>query len=317
MIKKRSSRAQEPVPRRRRIAEGEFDAGAPRSVRKEAPAEGSTTPPQYRRNQTLSSYRNDTPEASTRQRAHHLAVQRQKIGGVFLIVVIALVLLVMLLWQLIAQVHITTSTKQLSTTFDAGVYEKSVSDYLNINPAQRLRATLNEDALSAYVSSELPEVEKVSVRGWAGIAESNSSITFRTPVAGWIINNKQYYVDTHGVVFEKNYYAMPKVQIIDESGVEVENGESVVGNRVLGFLGRVVAQAEERGYTVVKAVLPQGMTREVDIYFDGLPTYVKFSIDRGAGEQTEDADRSLTYLKENGIQPQYIDVRVAGRAAYR
>ncbi len=315
MFSKRSSRANESVPRRRRIAEDEFEAGA--APHKKQAEEKPQQQTQFRRNQTLSSYRHNTPEESSRQKAHHLALQRRKLGGIFLIVAIAAVALALLLWQLIAQIHITTSTKQLATSFKVEPYEAAINSYLAVNPAQRLRFALDEAALSTYVSNELPEVEKVSVTGSSGVAESTASITFRTPVAGWQINGKQYYVDASGVVFQKNYYDTPKVQIVDESGVSPEQGTSIVGSRVLGFLGKVVAQAQSRGYTVVKAVLPQGTTRELDIYFDGTPTYVKFSIDRGAGEQSEDADRSIKYLRSHGVTAKYIDVRVAGRAAYR
>lgn len=308
MFSKRSSRGNEPVPRRRRIP-SEEDALPPQQT--------ASSGGQFRRNQTLSSYRHNTPEESSRQKAHHLAIQRRKIGGIFLIVAIAAVLLLLLLWQLMAQIHIVTSSKQLSTTFQPAEYERVVNEYLNLNPAQRLRVSLDETALSAYVSNELPEVERLSLSGGAGVAQANFSITYRTPVAGWQINGNQYYVDANGVVFEKNYYDAPKVQIVDESGVSPEQGSAVVGTRLLGFMGRVVAQAQGRGYTVTRAVLPQGTTRQVDVYFKGVKTYVKFSIDRGAGEQTEDAARSLAYLKSKHVTPRYIDVRVPGRAAYK
>jgi len=311
--KKKKNHANDTVPRRRRVAEDEFDAGAMRS---KPTIEASQT--QFRRNQTLSSYRHNTPEESSRQKAHTLALQRRKLGGIFLIVAIAVVALALLLWQLIAQVHVMTSSRQLSTRFNSATYEKSINEYLNLNPAQRLRVSLDEAALTTFVSDELPEVEKLELSGTPGLAQSNFTVTFRTPVAGWQINGKQYYVDADGVVFEKNYYDAPTVQIVDESGVSPEQGSAVVGTRLLGFLGRIVSEAKGRGYTPVKAVLPTGTTRQVDVYFEGKPTYVKFSIDRGAGEQMEDADRALVYLQSHGGGGAgYVDVRVAGRAAYK
>ena len=282
MFSKRSSRGKESVPRRRRVAEDEFDAGA------QVSASTTTSPSQFRRNQTLSSYRHNTPDESARQKAHHLATQRRRIGGIFVIVSSIAVALLLLLWQLIAQVHITTSTKQLSTVFSWAPYEKSINDYLNLNPSQRLRFALNKTSLSDYVANEYPEVQAVDVSGTPSLAQVTIAVTFRTPVAGWQINGKQYYVDASGVVFEKNYYTAPTVQIVDESGVTPEQGGAVVGTRLLGFLGRVVSQEQGRGYSVTKAVLPLGTAREVDVYFSGITTRVKFSIDRGAGEQVED-----------------------------
>lgn len=304
MFSKRPSAQQEEPARRRRLSD-------------EPEASSQQSGQSFKRNQTLSSYRHTTPDESSRQKVHHLAQQRRRMGGIFGIVAIVIVAVGFLLWQLIAQVHVTTSTKQLATSFDGGQYEASINEYLGLNPAQRLRLSLDEAALSGYVATELPEVESVQMSGMPGLAESNFAITFRTPVAGWQINGKQYYVDATGVVFENNYYDTPGVQIVDESGITPEQGSAVVGSRLLGFLGRVVAQAQGRGYTVTKAVLPRDTTREVDIEVATISTRVKLSIDRGAGEQVEDMDRSLKYLQSRGVSAEYVDVRISGRAAYR
>jgi len=304
MFKKPSSRR--PVPRRRQPTEN--DTQVP----------GSSGASQYRRNQTLSGYRrDDQQETSTRQKAHHLALQRRRLGGIFVLGIGAAVLLGLLLWQLVAQVQVTTSSKQLSTSFDTKPYNDAIESYLALNPAQRLRFTLDQTALSAYVAATLPEVESVKLASTPGIARADFMITFRTPIAGWQINNQQYYVDASGAVFKKNYYQSPSVQIVDESGVKPEQGSTVVGTRLLGFLGKVVSQAGERGYTVTKAVLPQNTTRELDVNIEGISTRVKLAIDRGAGEQVEDMARALNYLKPRNMSPQYVDVRVSGRAAYR
>lgn len=295
----------EPIPRRRRLAEDDVEQS------------GSLSPGQFRRNQTLSSYRHNTPEESSRQKAHHLTVQRRKLGGIFTLVFAAVVLLTLLLWQLVAQVQIITSTKQLSEAFRAASYEEVVQEYLSLNPAQRLRVALNTDDLSRFVTAQLPEVEKLELTGAPGMAQGSFSITFRTPVAGWVINGQQYYVDAEGVVFQKNYYPSPEVQIVDESGITPEQGTAVAGSRLLGFLGRVVSQAESRGYTVIRAVLPVNTTRQLDVFMEGSETRLKFSIDRGAGEQVEDADRVLRQLSRQGSRTEYVDVRIPGRAAYR
>lgn len=303
MFSKRPSAKHEEPARRRRLSD-----------------EPEVTQPSgqsFKRNQTLSSYRHTTPDESSRQKVHHLAQQRRRMSGLFGIVALVIVGVGFLLWQLIAQVHVTTSTKQLATTFEGSRYEAAINEYLGLNPAQRLRLSLDEAALSGYVSTALPEVASVQMSGMPGIAESNFSITFRTPVAGWQINGKQYYVDASGVVFEDNYYDNPSVQIVDESGITPEQGSAVVGSRLLGFLGRVVAQAQGRGYTVTKAVLPRDTTRQVDIEVANISTRVKLSIDRGAGEQIEDMDRSLKYLQSRGVSAAYVDVRISGRAAYR
>jgi cell division septal protein FtsQ len=272
---------------------------------------------QYRRNQTLSGVNRASMADTPRGQAHQLTVQRRKVGGLFAIALTAAILLAILVSQLMAQVSVTVSTKQLSTTFEGENYEKAVNSYLGLHPAERLRFALDEDALSSYVTTFLPEVKSIEVSGVKDITDTEFAVTFRQPVAGWQINGNQLYVDDSGVVFETNYYDAPTVQIVDESGVSPEEGTTIAGSRLLGFLGKVVAQAGERGYVVSRAILPAGMTRELDIQLQNVSTRIKLSTDRGAGEQIEDMARSLTYLKNKGISAEYIDVRVSGRAAYK
>jgi hypothetical protein len=304
MISFGSKKSQNDIPRRRQVVESDVQ-------------EQTRSSTQYRRNQTLSGVKRTSLSDTPRSKAHHLAIQRRKIGGIFAVVLTAIILLGILLTQLMAQVGVTSSTKQLSTQFQSESYEKAVDAYLGLHPAERLRFALNQNALSEYVSATLPEVESIRVSGVKNIIDTQFAVTFRQPVAGWQINGKQFYVDSSGVVFEKNYYDLPGVQIVDESGISPEQGSTVASSRLLGFLGRVVAQAGERGYTVTQALLPAGMTRELDIQLKDIPMRIKLSTDRGAGEQIEDMDRSLVYLKGKGINPGYVDVRISGRAAYK
>jgi cell division septal protein FtsQ len=299
-----SKKPSQEVPRRRRSDEV-------------TPTEQPRSSTQYRRNQTLSGVSQKSMSESPRGQAHQLTIQRRKIGGLFGIVLVAIILLALLISQFMAQVSVTSSTKQLSSAFKGEEYEKVVNNYLGLHPAERLRFALNEPALSSYVSAALPEVKSIEVSGIKDIVDTQFAVTFRQPVAGWQINGNQFYVDDAGIVFETNYYDPPTVQIVDETGISPEEGATVAGSRLLGFLGKVVSQVGERGYVVTQALLPVGMTRELDIQLKDIPTRIKLSTDRGAGEQVEDLTRALTYLKSKNQNPEYIDVRVSGRAAYK
>lgn len=274
---------------------------------------------QYRRNQTLRSPRRDDDVASPRRRMHHLTIQRRKIGSVFLITLAVIIFLTILLTQLTAQISIAgTSVKTTKPFTDVETeYIEAVNSYYGIHPAERLRFLLNDGALSAYVGALYPEVKSLEIAGVKNAVETQFSIRFREPVAGWIIQGKQYYVDSDGVVFERNYFEVPLVQIVDESGVTPEEGTAVASGRLLGFVGKVVALSEGRGYTAIKAVLPAETTRRLDVTFEGIRPVVRFSIDRGAGEQVSDMAQSLQYLTTRGTQVEYIDVRVSGRTVYR
>jgi hypothetical protein len=271
---------------------------------------------QFRRNQTLSGVRRESEPVSERTRMHHLARRRRNIGAMLTLVLAIIVILGGLLSQFTGQVVVAGSSQALTQKIDPTNYEKAINDYLAIHPVERLRFALNETALSNYVSGILPEVSHVKLTSTDSIVQSNFTLTFRKPVAGWQINGHQYYVDESGVVFQNNYYGTPAVQIVDQSGVSPEQGTIVASARLLSFVGRVVSLAGQGRYTITQAMLPSGTTRELDVQLKDVGPRVKLSIDRGAGEQVEDMIRSLNYLKSQGKNPQYLDVRVSGHVVY-
>jgi len=274
---------------------------------------------QFRRNRTLSGVQKAQADekASPRSHVHHLTRQRQKLSGILAIVISVTVLLAILITQLSARIIVTGSTKPLSVKIDPAAYETVINEYLAVNPAGRLRFALNERELSDFASTVAPEVSYIKQSGVENIVDTHFTITFRQPIAGWQINGKQFYVDDSGVVFDKNYYETPSVQIIDESGVSPEQGSTVASARFLSFVGRVVALSKSGGYEVTEAILPVGTTRQLEVRLKDVAPRVKLSIDRGAGEQVEDMTRALRYLTSKGVSAEYVDVRVGGRAIYR
>jgi hypothetical protein len=273
---------------------------------------------QFRRNRTLSGVRRAPldPSNSPRSQVHHLADKRRRVGGILLIVLAGIAVLTLIITQLTARVIIVGSSTPLTGEIDSNKYEKVVNDYLGIHPAARFRFALDEEELSDYAATITPEVDHMTQNGAVNLIETRFVMTFRQPVAGWQINGRQYYVDSEGIVFEKNYFETPAVQIIDESGVSPEQGSAVASARLLSFVGRVVALAGESSYQVTEAILPSGTTRQLEIRLKDIGPLVKLSIDRGAGEQVEDMVRALRYMSSRGIGASYIDVRVSGRAVY-
>lgn len=273
----------------------------------------------YRRNRTLSGVKRPGEGKSARHQVHDLTQRRRKVGGVFLVCFSIVAILTLLLTQFTASVSLASSSIELTKSFSdkEADYEKAIATYFGVNPAERLRFLLNEDALSSYVGALFPEVKSLKPSRGDNSVETRFEVTFRKPVAGWQIRDKQHYVDSEGVVFERNYYESPSVQIVDESGVDPEEGTAVASGRLLGFVGRVVSLSEGRGYEAAKAVLPADTTRRLDVEYKGVKPVVRFSIDRGAGEQVSDMARSLKLLSDKGLRPSYVDVRVSERTIYK
>jgi len=103
----------------------------------------------------------------------------------------------------------------------------------------------------------------------------------------------------------------PTVEIVDEGGT------GYVTDKIKEFVGMAEADFKDYGYKVIKAIVPAGKTREVDIYLEGRTEFYKCQIDRSAAETAEDATRMIKYLDERGKTASYVDVRIAGRAYYK
>ena len=264
----------------------------------------------------LSSTHHHTDLESPRTQAHHLAIQRRKICATLLTVVAIAAVLSFLLFQFTAKVTAVSGDSTVSRSVDSAVYETAINDYLGANPLERFRFALNESKLTSYLAQKLPEVESVSSVSSGGIGNTDIGLMMRRPVAGWTISDKQYFVDSHGIAFERNYYANPDVEIVDQSGISVQQGSAIASNRFLGFVGRVVALSKNSGYIVTQAIIPQNTTRQLEIKINGVTPLVKLSIDRPVGEQIEDMSKALGYLTSHGLKPSYVDVRVSGKAFY-
>ena len=53
------------------------------------------------------------------------------------------------------------------------------------------------------------------------------------------------------------------------------------------------------------------------VYFDGRKEYYKMTSERGSAVQIEDAERMMRYLDGKALAPEYVDLRVEGRAYYK
>lgn len=276
------------------------------------------------RNRTLSSrYTNHSQsgemnEESARKHLHHLSGKRRKVGLLLLISLLFSIVLWMLLSNFTARTVIVNYDSTISKGIDYSKYDEIIQDYFGKNIIERFTFLLNEKALSDYVMNQAPEVENVSMVGFASIGETSFRIDFRRPVAGWKINNDQYYVDSKGIPFEKSYYDDPGVQIVDKNSQLLGSGQAVISNKMLSFVGKVVAFAKGYGnHTVTQATLPENKTRELDISLQGVKSIIKLVVDRPVGEQVEDMSRALDYFNKKGVEPTYIDVRVKNKAYYK
>jgi len=254
---------------------------------------------------------------SPRVHSHHLTKHRRRLGSYFVVVVAACMALVWFLHDFTAGIDISTSD-QVAKSIDTKRYVDAINGYFAGHPFERLRSLSNISQLADYLRQTVPEVDTVTQITQGDFAASQFTLKFREPLASWLIGSKLYYVDKTGVPFEKNYFGPPAVKIVDQSGVPQVNGTVIASSQFLHFVGLAVDTAWRLyGLEVTQAIIPPDTTRQVELKLAGRDYPIKLSLDRPVGEQIEDMKKSVDYLTQKGVRPQYIDVRVSGKAYYK
>lgn len=113
--------------------------------------------------------------------------------------------------------------------------------------------------------------------------------------------------DDGGVVEEKKVTA----EIVDETG------RGQISMRMREYIIQLEEDFRALGYTVTKVTLPIATSRELYVDLAGETPYFKVSMDRGAAVTAEDAVRMVKYLREKDLHPEYVDVRIEGKAYYK
>lgn len=251
---------------------------------------------------------------SSRVQTHELRHHRRRLGSMFLLTTAAVAVLFLMINNFIASVS-TTVANQPSNKLMSD-YKGLINEYLASRPVERLSFAINTETLTGYVQQKAPEVSRIVLQDISGMGESAFRVEVRRPVASWTISGDKRYVDANGVSFTKNYFEEPIVRVIDQTNLTVD-GQIVVSNRFLGFIGQAVARSGENGLTVKEVLLPADTNRQIQLKLEKYSYPIKLSVDRPVGEQIEDMVRAVKYLDGKQQSPQYLDVRVSRRAFYK
>lgn len=100
-------------------------------------------------------------------------------------------------------------------------------------------------------------------------------------------------------------------QVVDE------DNRGQISARTKTYIAQLEKDLADLGYKVVKVTLPTGMSRELYVDLEGRSEYFKVNLDRETAVTAEDIDRMVRYLEKNGVVPEYVDVRVEGKAYFK
>lgn len=279
----------------------------------------------FRRSRTLTGTTSNKVAASaqsrsqlktTRLQAHELHQLRRRIMRILGVVLLCAGVLGYLVASYIGTIDITYP--QHGTTPPADAYKHSIADYFAGHPMERFGFAVNRKQFTTNIEAIHPELSSVDIdKNWFG-GGASFVLQFRRPVLAWETAGKRFYVDKEGVAFEYDHFGGTYVSVSDQSGVSPsESGGAVASNRFINFLGKLVANVNEGGRGNVTDIIIPAASREVDLKLQGRGYPIKTHTDRDPIEQAEDIMNALKWYDDHKIKPQYIDVRVPGKAFYR
>ena len=252
---------------------------------------------------------------SDRVEAHQLVRMRRHLGAILGVSLLIALCLLGLIFEFTA--NSDTSLVGINKPVKTASYDATINEYLRQHPLERFRFGLDQVAFTDYVQQSHPEIAELETVKNNGFGKSLFEFSVRRPVAVWTIDEERFYVDTAGKSFTVNHYSNPSINVVDESGVPLKSGVSIASNRFLGYVGRTIAGFEVHKMSVKKIIIPPNTTRQIEVRLKGQAYPIKLSIDRMVGEQVEDAVRAVSYLDSQDRVPDYVDVRVAGKAFYK
>ena len=282
-----------------------------REMREKILEERSREKSDFRRGKTISRHQKEHSERSENQK---LVIRRRKLGAFFVILAIFISLISIFLFQFISKVSVVSNE---SKSQNLSKYEKSVEEYLNINPSERILSNLNKNALLESLQKDYPEVLSISDIKFNGLTSYKIYLDFRKPVASWLVDGKEFFVDSEGVSFSVNNFEKPSLNIIDDSGAIVSNGKNVASSSFFSFIGKLVSAANKQGLEVSKIRIPPLSLRQVEVSVKGVSYFARMSTADSAEGQIINFKKAIEYFRTHKISPNYIDLRIEGKGYYK
>lgn len=251
-----------------------------------------------------------------RLKAHELHQLRRRIMRILAV----LAVLIGILGYFVASYTrtIVVRASQSGVTVEVQRYEAAVNDYFAKHPLERFGFALNRKQFSEELATTYPELKSIDVdRSWYGGSEA-FVFSFRKPILRWDSGGKTFYVDGQGVAFRYDYFGGKYVKVSDQSGISPsDNGGEVASNRLIAFLGKMVGAVDAGDKGKVADIIIPASTRQIDLKLEGRGYVIKTHTDRDPLGQAQDIIAALKWFDDKKIKPEYVDVRVAGKAFYK
>ena len=219
------------------------------------------------------------------------------------------------------KVVVSTSSPQAVVLRDKAEYQRGAQRILEGSIFSRTKFTVNAGGFEKAFRTEFPEVDEVALA--LPIVSRTPIVTISTAQPQLLLTaqGKVYVLDKRGTAIMMANDLSSSIRqtlpvINDQSGANVEVGQTVLPAEDVAFITTVLTQLKAKQVTPEAITLP-ATAHEVDIKPSGKAYFVKFNVDTDAREAAGAYLATRQKLEETKVNPaQYIDVRVPGRAYY-
>ncbi|QQS19372.1 hypothetical protein IPL85_03725 [Candidatus Saccharibacteria bacterium] len=265
----------------------------------------------------------DNTGTSTRSRPNASPEKKRVISGMNIHTAMLLVCVVIGLLCALKIVLLTPNSKIVITenvqTLDLpqNAYAETANSSLKSSLLNRNKITLNTRGVATDIEQRFPELASVVV---TVPLVGNRPIVYVTPSrASFMIESPMglYSLADNGYVLAK--LPAPEKELVTMA--ELSNRVPEVGKQFLpastvSFARTVKFQMQQAGFTISRIVLPSDAPYEMQLALVGKSYLVRFNLQADALQQSGGAVAVLQQL-EPTARPEYIDVRVLGRAYYK
>lgn len=222
-----------------------------------------------------------------------------------------------------ARIEPLTSSKASAAFLHSSSDYQAVADQLLADSIwNRNKITINAGQISRQLLAQFPELASASV---TLPLLSHRPVVYVQPAEADLVvaaDNGAYVVDQNGraLMPSANLPTSSNLpQVVDQSGLQIGTGRQVLTGDDVTFIRTILAELAGRHVSVSSMVLPAS-ARELDVYIDKQPYFVKFNL--ATDDARQQAGAYLATVAElqrmHAAMPRrYIDVRVDGRAYYK
>ncbi len=205
---------------------------------------------------------------------------------------------------------------------DQNIYEESITEIMSSSIFNRNKLTINTSQVAKEIEASFPELGDVSVIlpliSRRPVIDAHPSLS----ALKLVTNNDSFIINEQGRAILRTDDAPSSLRdqlpnVIDESGLEIKVGQTVLPTEIISFVRTISAQLNASKIMIKDMTLPR-VANELHLRLVDETYYVKFDLQADGRQQTGALLAVREQMKEAAITPdEYIDVRVPDKVFYK